>query len=240
MSFQAMAWAVKQVLPSREKLVLLMAANYADEYGKCWPSNGRLMSDTGMTKNTITAAFRELESRGLLRIEHRSVEGVSLSNMYHLKLSAGGSADDRGGSNLGVGVGQEMTGGRSADDPKPIIEPITKDSIVGFEKFWLACPRRIGKEAARKAYEKARKTTSDSELLEGIRRYAATRAGQDEQYTVHPATWLNQGRWADEPTGGYAQGQGQKREMTEDEKWEAARRFHEFWENKEKQEAKNG
>ena len=240
MSFQAMAWAVKQVLPSREKLVLLMAANYADEYGKCWPSNSRLMSDTGMTKNTITAAFRELELRGLLRIERRSVEGVSLSNMYHLKLSAGGSGDDRGGANKEVAVGQEMTGGRSGDDPKPIIEPITKDSIVGFEKFWLACPRRIGKEAARKAYEKARKTTSDSELLEGIRRYATSRAGQDEQYTVHPATWLNQGRWADEPAAGYAQGQGQKREMTEDEKWEAARRFHEFWENKEKQEAKNG
>ena len=29
-------------------------------------------------------------------------------------------------------------------------------------------------------------------------------------------------------------------EMTEDEKWEAARRFHEFWENKERMEAKNG
>jgi hypothetical protein len=124
--------------------------------------------------------------------------------------------------------------------PEPIRNPVTKESIVGFESFWLACPRRIGKEAARKAYEKARKMVSDSELLEGIRRYAATRAGQDEQYTVHPATWLNQGRWADEPAAGYAQGQGQKREMTEDEKWEAARRFHEFWENKERMEAKNG
>ena len=121
-----------------------------------------------------------------------------------------------------------------------IIEPITKDSIVGFEKFWLACPRRVGKEAARRAYEKARKTTSDSELLEGIRRYATSRAGQDEQFTVHPATWLNQGRWADEPAGSYAQGQGQKREMTEDEKWEAARRFDEFWKNKEKMERNNG
>jgi hypothetical protein len=124
--------------------------------------------------------------------------------------------------------------------PEPISNPVTKESIVGFESFWLACPRRIGKEAARKAYEKARKMVSDSELLEGIRRYAATRAGQDEQYTVHPATWLNQGRWADEPAAGYAQGQGQKRELTEDEKWEAARRFDEFWKNKERMEAKNG
>ena len=225
MSFQAMAWAVKQALPSREKLVLLMAANYADEYGKCWPSNGRLMTDTGMTKNTITAAFRELEARGLLRIEHRSVEGVSLSNMYYLNLSEGGSADDRGGSKSDMGVGQEMTGGRSGDDPKPIIEPIIKDSIVGFERFWLACPRRIGKEAARKAYEKARKIATDDELLAGIRRYDAARAGQDEQYTVHPATWLNQGRWADELVGGQQQSTGPKREMSREEQIEASRRF---------------
>ena len=233
MSFQAMAWAVKQKLPSREKFILIMLANYADENGICWPSNGRLCDDTGMSKNTLLAGLRGLAELGIVEIIKRSEDGYTLPNKYRLQI-------ERGGSNFERGVVRHLNGGGSNSEPKPIIEPITKDSIVGFEKFWLACPRRIGKEAARKAYEKARKTTSDSELLEGIRRYAATRAGQDEQYTVHPATWLNQGRWADEPAAGYAQGQGQKRELTEDEKWEAARRFHEFWENKEKMERSNG
>jgi len=233
MSFQAMAWAVKQKLPSREKFILIMLANYADENGTCWPSNGRLCDDTGMSKNTLLAGLRALAEADVIDIIKRSEDGYTLPNKYRLHI-------ERVGSNSERGVVRHLTGGGSNFEPKPIIEPITKDSIVGFEKFWLACPRRVGKEAARKAYEKARKIASDSELLEGIRRYAATRAGQDEQYTVHPATWLNQGRWADEPAAGYAQGQGQKREMTEDEKWEAARRFHEFWENKERMEAKNG
>jgi DNA-binding transcriptional regulator YhcF (GntR family) len=233
MSFQAMAWAVSQKLPTKEKFVLIMMANYADEDGKCWPSMNRLCEDTGMKKDSVIRAIKSLEEMGLAEVERRKIEGVNLPNIYHLNLR-GVVAD----SDQGV-VAHSEDGSRS-QRLKPIIEPITRDSIVGFEKFWLACPRRIGKEAARKAYEKARKTTSDSELLEGMRRYAATRAGQDEQYTVHPATWLNQGRWADEPAEGYAQGQGQKREMTEDEKWEAARRFHEFWENKERMEAKNG
>jgi len=233
MSFQAMAWAVSQKLPTKEKFVLIMMANYADEDGKCWPSMNRLCEDTGMKKDSVIRAIKALEEIGLAEVERRKIEGVNLPNIYHLNLRGVVAHSDQGV------VAHSEEGSRS-QRLKPISEPITKDSIVGFEKFWLACPRRIGKEAARKAYEKARKTTSDSELLEGMRRYAATRAGQDEQYTVHPATWLNQGRWADEPAAGYAQGQGQKREMTEDEKWEAARRFDEFWKNKERMEAKNG
>lgn len=112
--------------------------------------------------------------------------------------------------------------------PEPISNPVTKESIVGFESFWLACPRRVGKEAARKAYAKARKMVSDSELLEGIRRYAITRAGQDEQYTVHPATWLNQGRWADEVVGTLGGVIDNKREPTENEKREAAMRWQAY------------
>ena len=239
MSFQAMAWAAAQKLPTRDKFVLIMMANYADEIGKCWPSLNRIASETSMSKSTVQLAIKALDDAGFLRVEKRSQDGVSLPNYYYLNL-VGVYREPVGYTDLEEEVYRQPVGGIPTVGTKPIIEPITKDSIVGFEKFWLACPRRIGKEAARKAYEKARKLASDAELLEGIRRYAATRAGQDEQYTVHPATWLNQGRWADEPAGGYAQGQGQKRELTEDEKWEAARRFDEFWKNKERMEQNNG
>lgn len=217
MSFQAMAWAVKQKLPSREKFILIMLANYADENGICWPSNGRLCDDTGMSKNTLLAGLRGLAELGIVEIIKRSEDGYTLPNKYRLQI-------ERVGSNFERGVVRHLNGGGSNSEPKPIKEPITKDSIVGFEKFWLACPRRVGKEAARKAYEKARKLVSDEELLTGIRRYAATRAGQDEQYTVHPATWLNQGRWADE-SGDYLTTNEPRREMTREEQIEASRRF---------------
>ena len=239
MSFQAMAWAVSHKLPSKDKFVLVMMANYADEDGKCWPSLNRLADDTSMSRSTIQLAIKGLETAGMLRIEHRSQDGVKLPNYYYLNLKKI-YREPVQCTDLNEEIYRQTVEGIPAVGNKPITEPITKDSIVGFEKFWLACPRRIGKEAARKAYEKARKIASDFELLEGIRRYATSRAGQDEQFTVHPATWLNQGRWADEPAGSFAQGQGQKREMTEDEKWEAGRRFDEFWKNKEKMERNNG
>ena len=67
-----------------------------------------------------------------------------------------------------------------------------------FDQFWDACPRKVGKAAAMKAYVAARKLASLKTLLEAMKSYARSRAGEDPQYTCHPATWLNQGRWDDE------------------------------------------
>lgn len=65
------------------------------------------------------------------------------------------------------------------------------------EDFWPIYPRKVGVAAALKAFTKARKTAELPAILDGVRRYAASRAGQDEQYTAHAATWLNQERWKD-------------------------------------------
>jgi hypothetical protein len=44
-----------------------------------------------------------------------------------------------------------------------------------------------------------KKLATPEELVSGAKRYAAERAGQDGKYTKHPATWLNNECWADEP-----------------------------------------
>lgn len=68
-----------------------------------------------------------------------------------------------------------------------------------FLIFYTIYPRHVGKADALKAYEKARKRTSAEVILDGAKRYAALRAGEDETRTAHPATWLNGSRWEDEP-----------------------------------------
>lgn len=67
-----------------------------------------------------------------------------------------------------------------------------------FGAFWLSCPRKIGKGAARKAYNRAITKTAPETIQGAIQRYATSRAGEDDQFTVHPATWLNQERWTDQ------------------------------------------
>jgi hypothetical protein len=71
-----------------------------------------------------------------------------------------------------------------------------------FETWWVCYPRKIAKTAARRAYERILQhgTASAEDLLEGARRYAAEREGEDPKFTKHPANWLNGGCWADEPT----------------------------------------
>jgi hypothetical protein len=245
MSFQAMAWAIKQKAGDPAcRLLLLVLSNYADEDYRAWPSQKTLMADTGMSERTVRDKTNWLVEHGLLTVETtKHAYGKKLTYTLNPPAEfAGPHRQDTVYPPAGSAAPhrQNLQNPPAKSAANTINKPITKDSIVGFERFWLACPRRVGKEAAKKAYEKARKLVSDDELFEGIRRYATSRLGQDEQFTVHPATWLNQGRWADEPAGGSQQGSGAKRELTEEEKWEAARRFHEFWETKEKMGAKNG
>lgn len=66
------------------------------------------------------------------------------------------------------------------------------------ESFWPVCPKKVGKEQAFKAFLKARKANDLAVLVDGMRRYALSRDGQEDQYTAHPSTWLAAGRWADE------------------------------------------
>jgi len=66
-----------------------------------------------------------------------------------------------------------------------------------FEEFWQEYPRKTGKEAARRAWEKASARVGADTILAGLR---AALWPSDSQFIPHPATWLNQGRWDDEAT----------------------------------------
>ncbi len=124
MSFQAMAWAVGLKLPTREKFVLLMLANYAsNDKGDCYPSLSRLAEDTGMVNNTVISAIQKLEQMGVLTVQRRKLDTVNLPNIYRLNLAWGGSAPD-------APPVQQVQGGSAPDAHEPVIEPITKKKEV--------------------------------------------------------------------------------------------------------------
>lgn len=77
---------------------------------------------------------------------------------------------------------------------------LTSDEPDGFDEFWAAYPprRNSSKADARKAYAAAiKKGAKPDEILAGAKLYADSRAGQDQQYTAHAATWLHGKRWED-------------------------------------------
>jgi hypothetical protein len=76
------------------------------------------------------------------------------------------------------------------------------DLDEAFESFWAVYPRKVAKEAARRAHAKAVENGVEPEtLIAGAQRYAVERQGEPPRYTKHPATWLNGGCWLDEPVG---------------------------------------
>jgi hypothetical protein len=71
----------------------------------------------------------------------------------------------------------------------------------GFDEFWLAYPRKIGKAAAERAWDRHKPPLED--VLKAIEVQKASDQWQknDGQFIPHPTTWLNQGRWEDDVEG---------------------------------------
>jgi hypothetical protein len=69
--------------------------------------------------------------------------------------------------------------------------------LEGFDEFWKIYPRRVGKQAAIRMYKRALKLTTAEKILRAAKSYASEREGKEMQFTAHPATWLNAGRWDD-------------------------------------------
>jgi SOS-response transcriptional repressor LexA len=72
MSWQATAWAEKQVTGSpARKVLLLVLANYADEDGICWPSQETLAKGTEQSLDTIQRQLKKLEQKELITVAAR-------------------------------------------------------------------------------------------------------------------------------------------------------------------------
>ena len=116
MSFQAMAWAVGLTLSSREKFVLLMLSNFADENGMAWPSISTLCKITGMSRHTVIEAIKVLEKDNYIKAVRQNFQGTNLPNRYQLQIAPVVQ-------NLHHPLVQEMHHPSAPNAPEPINEP---------------------------------------------------------------------------------------------------------------------
>ena len=140
MSFQAMAWAVDQLLPTREKFVLIILANYAsNDTWDCYPSLTTIASNTGMSRDTVMRAIKQLETMGAVSTIRRTSDGVNLPNIYRIHKSADlrgvVAVCDQGSSTVRLGVVAESDSNLSLE---PINEPgkcadAQNPHLVGFD-----------------------------------------------------------------------------------------------------------
>ncbi len=107
----------------------------------------------------------------------------------------------------GVGRGFRSEGGYGGEivplDGMPAGRPGPKpgtDDDPGFVRFWATFPRKTAKGTARTAYAKAIANGADPRVLIAAAADYRDMPGREPRYTCHPATWLNQQRWEDDPS----------------------------------------
>ena len=215
-------WQKSNYLSGHAKLLyysLLAVFNEAHWPAQVQIDNLRVMSmiDTRSEKTAINARD-ELVSAGLIEY----VRGKKKSpNAYRLKYripkcsendSVSGSvfdseSDSESDSVFDSEIDSEIdsesdshikTKTKTKTKTKNILPPISPPQGASFERFWAAYPRKVGKQAAKKSFERVKVPLET--LLAAIER----QKGSDQwtknngQFIPHPATWLNQGRWDDE------------------------------------------
>lgn len=170
MSIQAVGWALKQKIPSSSaKFVLVAIANYADEDGRCWPSQHALAADTSLSERSIRNAIHALEELGILRrVERRRQDGSRTSDVIQIVAfetddaqpakSAGGLEKSAATTGRSFRNNRQMTTKQPADFAglttfEPSLNhqrnhssaaspPRCADPVDKFDEFWATYPSR--------------------------------------------------------------------------------------------------
>jgi len=70
---------------------------------------------------------------------------------------------------------------------------------AGFDRFWAAYPKKVGKDAALRKWRERRCEAIADEVLAALERQRGYLMREEGKYIPNPCTWLNQGRWKDDP-----------------------------------------
>lgn len=88
MSLDALTWAFSQDLEPAKKVVLLALADYADDRGRCWPSQETMTAKTSLSVRSIRTQLRALEAHGLIvTTQRKRPDGGRSSNEYVLPVT---------------------------------------------------------------------------------------------------------------------------------------------------------
>ena len=219
--------ADSELTPLCFRLAYAIASYVNRATGDAWPGQRRLAQECHVSERAIRDALILLRARNHLDVTPGTGRGIT--SRYRPTLWGGAEmrkltstikpqkaepdfhdSSAEGGSSVPERWQKTTEKGGSTLPTIPFIEPreepIDRKSLMtitksDFETWWTAFPRKVAKTKAEKIYTgiiKSKRATAD-ELLAGATRYAAERAGQDQTYTQHPATWLNSGCWLDEP-----------------------------------------
>ena len=214
-------------LSLRDVSVLGALGIHTDKQGWCTPSQGRIGAMLGISRHTVAKSVAVLRECGYLVVSARRGDGGGqTSNLmrvvmdlnvpetclrYVPKNSVSPMLDPAtpevaapATPEVAAPATPEVARNPPLKSPTEQHTPLTptgggEDDEL-FAVFWKAYPRKVGKDAARKAFAKRK---PDAELLAKMLAAVARQAQseqwrkKDGQFIPHPTTWLNRGQWED-------------------------------------------
>jgi phage replication O-like protein O len=171
----------------------------------------RFIEMTNLAERTIKKAIKTLkEARVLIcapsniRVHHGSPMNEFLFNKHYDTWKTQGCKNVHACTKVSSKGAQKCQ--VRVNDRAPTKESITKENITkektnrsnDFDRFWSSYPKKVGKQAAMRAYKAhIKKMPPINILVEIISRQKQTDQWQ-RGYIPNPATWINQGRWDDD------------------------------------------
>ena len=192
-------------------------AENAGGYGTLWPETAEVPGGSNWcptdVENTSTVSVTPAAGESVQERAERIVRDHAGDDVIDAEIIDVEIVEDETPSDtlIDVPVSQELTVAAPKAPVKAKKSKKRNDYPDDFEEFWRIYPRHEDKKKAFKVWQTALKNGAIAdEIIAGAARYAKYRAGEPEQYTKHPSTWLNGDCWENEySTAGIGYGSGQ-------------------------------
>ena len=183
-----------------------------NEKGYCWAENKYFSELYGVSKKSISKWISSLSEKGYISTKLTYKSGGKEIDKRYITIVHEPMAEDKSS----IGMEEKFhTYGRNVQEPME--EKFTDNNTVNitsnntinnisveFETLWKMYPRKVGKEAALRAYKKARSDKKDpttfEQVKQGIENYIRQIEAKhtDTQYIKHGSSWFNARAWKDD------------------------------------------
>ena len=158
----------------------------------------------GWSKSKVHRYLERLEKRDMVRTECGTGVTVITICKYD-KFQNGGTAAGQQRDSSGTNQNKGNKGNKGNSN---IIHAQNGHGVSAsngytdaFERWWSVYPRKVGKGAAFRAFERKRKSYGEDVLFSGLEAQLGNinsqQKGPGQDYRPHPATWLNGERFND-------------------------------------------
>jgi uncharacterized protein YdaU (DUF1376 family) len=162
----------------------------------------------GSHPRTINKILNYLDSKGKISrkdgviMVERCTKEIAKTDERIAKATANGRQGGRPSKeNNGLSKPDGLNVGKLTTNHQPITNNQQVNGYHFTDEFYPAYPNKKGKTVAETAYKRTiDKGVKHEDIMAGLNRFLADIKlnKTEKRFIPHPATWLNQGRWADE------------------------------------------